>query len=172
MEEIDWSTEWWRSPVWILGVWVLVLVGFTLLGWLLIRRTGWGRQFWRLSSMFFVPFSRSWTSMRPILTVALLLLEVRLSVLLSFQNNELFTSLQENDQPAFWRSLVIFAVLATVSVLLALISFYVGQAQLIAWRLWLNQRMIGDWMAGAAYHRGRSGDIDEALLEDRVATQA
>ena len=159
MEEIDWSTEWWRSPVWILGVWVLVLVGFTLLGWLLIRRTGWGRQFWRLSSMFFVPFSRSWKSMRPILTVALLLLftviEVRLSVLLSFQNNELFTSLQENDQPAFWRSLVIFAVLATVSVLLALISFYVAQAQLIAWRLWLNQRMIGDWMTGAAYHRGR-----------------
>ena len=159
MEEIDWSTEWWRSPVWILGVWVLVLVGFTLLGWLLIRRTGWGRQFWRLSSMFFVPFSRSRKSMRPILTVALLLLftviEVRLSVLLSFQNNELFTSLQENDQPAFWRSLVIFAVLATVSVLLALISFYVAQAQLIAWRLWLNQRMIGDWMTGAAYHRGR-----------------
>jgi putative ATP-binding cassette transporter len=137
----------------------LVLVGFTLLGGLLIRRTGWGRQFWRLSSMFFVPFSRSWKSMRPILTVALLLLltviEVRLSVLLSFQNNELFTSLQENDQPAFWRSLVIFAVLATVSVLLALISFYVGQAQLIAWRLWLNQRMVGDWMTGAAYHRGR-----------------
>ena len=159
MENIDWATEWWRSPVWIFGVWILVLVGFTLLSWLLIRRTGWGRQFWRLSSMFFIPYQRSFRAFKPLLTVALLLLftviEVRLSVLLSFQNNELFTALQENDQPTFWRSIVIFAVLATASVLLALISFYIGQAQLIAWRLWLNQRMLGDWMTGAAYHRGR-----------------
>ena len=35
------------------------MVGFALLGWLLIKRTGWGRQFWRLSSMYFIPFSRS-----------------------------------------------------------------------------------------------------------------
>ena len=159
MEDIDWATEWWRSPVWIFGVWILVLVGFTLLGWLLIRRTGWGRQFWRLSSLFFIPYGRSFRAFRPILTVALLLLftviEVRLNVLASFQNNELFTALQESDQPAFWRSILIYAVLATVSVLLALISFYIGQAQVIAWRLWLNQRMLGDWMTGAAYHRGR-----------------
>ena len=159
MEEIDWSTEWWRSPVWVLGVWVLVMVGFALLGWLLIKRTGWGRQFWRLSSMYFIPFSRSWQGLRPILTVALLLLltvmSVRLDVLLSFQGNELFTALQENDQPSFWRSIVVFAVLAAVNVLLVLITFYIGQAQLINWRLWLNQRMVGDWMTGAAYHRGR-----------------
>jgi putative ATP-binding cassette transporter len=159
MEEIDWSTEWWRSPVWVLGVWVLVMVGFALLGWLLIKRTGWGRQFWRLSSMYFIPFSRSWQGLRPILVVALLLLltvmSVRLDVLLSFQGNELFTALQENDQPAFWRSIVVFAVLATINVVLVLITFYIGQAQLINWRLWLNQRMVGDWMTGAAYHRGR-----------------
>ncbi|HZA05813.1 MAG TPA: ABC transporter ATP-binding protein/permease, partial [Propionibacteriaceae bacterium] len=146
-------------PIWILGVWVLVMVGFVVVGWLLIRRTGWGRQFWRLSSMYFIPFSRSRQSLRPILVVALLLLltvtSVRLDVLLSFQGNELFTSLQENDQPAFWRSITVFAVLATVNVLLVLFSYYVGQAQLINWRLWLNQRMVGDWMTGAAYHRGR-----------------
>jgi len=159
VENIDWSTEWWRSPVWVLGVWVLVLVGFALVGWLLIKRTGWGRQFWRLSSMYFIPFSRTWQGFRPILVVALLLLltviSVRLDVLLSFQGNELFTALQQNDQPAFWRSIVVFVVLATINVLLVLYTFYVGQAQLINWRLWLNQRMVGDWLTGAAYHRGR-----------------
>jgi vitamin B12/bleomycin/antimicrobial peptide transport system ATP-binding/permease protein len=159
VEQIDWSTEWWRSPVWILGVYVLVLVGFALVGWLLIKRTGWGRQFWRLSRMYFIPSSRTWRGFRPILVVALLLLltvmSVRLDVLLSFQGNELFTALQENDQPAFWRSIIVFAVLATVNVLLVLLTFYVGQAQLINWRLWLNQRMVGDWLTGAAYHRGR-----------------
>jgi len=159
VENIDWSTEWWRSPVWVLGVWVLVLVGFALVGWLLIKGTGWGRQFWRLSSMYFIPFSRTWQGFRPILVVALLLLltviSVRLDVLLSFQGNELFTALQQNDQPAFWRSIVVFVVLATINVLLVLYTFYVGQAQLINWRLWLNQRMVGDWLTGAAYHRGR-----------------
>ena len=74
MEAVDWSTEWWRSLVWIFGVWVLVLVGFALLVWLLVKRTGWGRQFWRLSSMFFIPYQRSWRAWRPLLTVALLLL--------------------------------------------------------------------------------------------------
>ncbi|HLL63816.1 MAG TPA: ABC transporter ATP-binding protein/permease [Propionibacteriaceae bacterium] len=159
MEQIDWSTEWWRSPIWVLGVWVLVLVGFTLVAWLLVRRTGWGRQFWRLSRDFFLPRQRTRAGLRPLLTVALLLLftviSVRLDVVLSFQNNQLFTALQENDQPTFWRSMAIFGVLATISVILALISFYVGQALLIRWRLWLNERMVGDWLSGAAYHRGR-----------------
>ena len=159
MEQIDWSTEWWRSPAWIGGVFVLTLVGFVLIGWLLIKRTGWGRQFWRLSSMYFIPYQRSWIALRPILTVALLLLltvvSVRLDVLLSFQGNELFTSLQEGDQAAFWRLIGIFGILATVNVLLVLITFYIAQAQIIHWRLWLNQRMVGDWMSGAAYHRGR-----------------
>jgi putative ATP-binding cassette transporter len=159
VEQIDWSTEWWKSPVWIGGVYLLTLVGFALIGWLLVKRTAWGRQFWRLSSRYFIPYERSWIALRPILTVALLLLltviSVRLDVLLSFQGNAMYTALQNLDQDAFWRLIGIFAILATVNVGLVLISFYIGQAQIIHWRLWLNQRMVGDWMSGAAYHRGR-----------------
>jgi vitamin B12/bleomycin/antimicrobial peptide transport system ATP-binding/permease protein len=159
VEQIDWSTEWWKSPVWIGGVYLLTLVGFALIGWLLVKRTAWGRQFWRLSSRYFIPFQRSWIALRPILTVALLLLltviSVRLDVLLSFQGNAMYTALQNLDQDAFWRLIGIFAILATVNVVLVLISFYIAQAQIIHWRLWLNQRMVGDWMSGAAYHRGR-----------------
>jgi putative ATP-binding cassette transporter len=159
VEQIDWSTEWWKSPVWIGGVYLLTLVGFALIGWLLVKRTAWGRQFWRLSSRYFIPYERSWIALRPILTVALLLLltviSVRLDVLLSFQGNAMYTALQNLDQDAFWRLIGIFAILATVNVVLVLISFYIAQAQIIHWRLWLNQRMVGDWMSGAAYHRGR-----------------
>src|SRR5829696_7529376 len=83
------------------------------------------------------------------------LISVRLDILLSFQGNDMFTSLQQLDAAAFWRSIAIFGILATVNVLLVLITFYIGQAQIIHWRLWLNQRMAGDWLTGAAYHRGR-----------------
>ena len=67
----------------------------------------------------------------------------------------MYTALQQLDAPGFWRSLVIFGVLATIRVLLALITFYIAQRQIINWRLWLNERMLDDWLAGAAYHRSR-----------------
>ena len=96
MGTINWSTEWWHSLLWVLGVFVAVVIGFFGVGWLLIRRTRWARQFWRISSMYFRPYRRSFLAWRPILTVALLLLltvaGVRLDVVLSFSNNGLFRS--------------------------------------------------------------------------------
>ena len=96
---------------------------------------------------------------RPILTVALLLfltvISVRLNVILSFNSNDLFTALQEQDQPTFWTAILRFSILATINLVLVLFDFYISQAQIIHWRLWLNQRMVGDWLTGAAYHRGR-----------------
>ena len=159
MESINWSTEWLTSLLWIARVFLFTIVGFALVGWFLIRRTRWGRQFWRLSGMYFIPRQRTWLSWRPILTVALLLLltvvDVRLSVILSFQGNAMYTALQELDAATFWRMIGIFGILATINVLLVLVTYWIGQAQVIHWRLWLNQRMAGDWLNGAAYHRGR-----------------
>jgi vitamin B12/bleomycin/antimicrobial peptide transport system ATP-binding/permease protein len=159
MPSVNWSTEWLRSLIWVFGVWVLVVVGFALVGWLLIRRTRWGRQFWRLSGMYFIPRQRSWLAWRPILTVALLLMltvaAVRLNVVLSYQGNGLLTAMQRLDAAEFWKYIVIFGVLATIYVVLVLFTFWVSQAQIIHWRLWLNQRMVGDWLDGAAYHKMR-----------------
>jgi putative ATP-binding cassette transporter len=157
--EIDWSREWLTSLLWIARVFLFVVLGFALVGWFLIRRTRWGRQFWRLSGVYFIPRRRNWLNWRPILTVALLLLltvtAVRLDILLSFQGNGMFTAMQQLDEAAFWRFILIFGVLATINVVLVLFTFYIGQAQIIHWRLWLNERMVGDWLSGAAYHRGR-----------------
>ena len=159
MEQINWSTEWLTSLLWLLRTYALTLIGFTLIAWLLIRRTRWGRQFWRLSGPYFLPRPRTRRGWRPLLAVALLLLTtlmcVRLDILFSYQGNEMYTALQQLDAPGFWRSFVIFGVLATIRVLLALITFYVAQRQIINWRLWLNERMLDDWLAGAAYHRSR-----------------
>ncbi len=159
MEQINWSTEWLTSLLWLLRTFALTLIGFTLIAWLLIRRTRWGRQFWRLSGPYFLPRPRTRRGWRPLLAVALLLLftllSVRLDILLSYQGNEMYTALQQLDAPAFWRTIVIFAVLATINVLLVLINFYVAQRQIINWRLWLNERMVDDWLGGAAYHRSR-----------------
>ncbi len=155
--EINWSTEWLTSLLWIAKVFVFVVIGFVLIAWLLLKRARWAKQFWRLSGVYFIPRARGWLAWRPILTVALLLLltvmSVRLDVLLTYQSNGLYTALQQLDAPTFWKYIAIFGVLATVNVILVLFSFWVGQAQIIHWRLWLNQRMVGDWLGGTAYHR-------------------
>jgi vitamin B12/bleomycin/antimicrobial peptide transport system ATP-binding/permease protein len=159
MPSVNWSTEWLHSLLWVFGVWVLVVVGFALVGWFLIRRTHWGRQFWRLSGMYFIPRRRGWLDWRPILTVALLLLltvsSVRLDVVLSYQGNGLLTAMQRLDAAEFWKYIGIFGILATINVVLVLFTFWISQAQIIHWRLWLNQRMAGDWLSGTAYHRMR-----------------
>ena len=159
MPSVNWSTEWLQSLLWVLGVWALVVIGFALVGWFLIRRTRWGRQFWRLSGMYFIPRHRGWLAWRPILTVALLLMmtvaSVRLDVVLSYQGNGLLTAMQRLDAPAFWKYIGIFGILATINVVLVLFTFWVSQAQIIHWRLWLNQRMAGDWLSGTAYYRMR-----------------
>ncbi len=159
MPSVNWSTEWLNSLLWVFGVWVLVLIGFVLVGWFLIRRTRWGRQFWRLSGMYFIPRRRGWLAWRPILTVALLLMltvaSVRLDVVLSYQGNGLLTAMQRLDAAAFWKYIGIFGILATINVVLVLFTYWVSQAQIIHWRLWLNQRMAGDWLSGTAYYRMR-----------------
>ncbi|WP_433281731.1 ABC transporter ATP-binding protein/permease [Pseudonocardia xinjiangensis] len=154
---LDWSTEWFTSFVWIVGVFAATVVGCGVVAALLTRFTVWGRQFRRLAYPYFSP--RGGAGWRPLLGVLLLLLltiaGVRLNVLLSYQSNGLYTALQQLDAASFARFLVIFAVLATIYVVQSLLAFYVQQAIVIRWRVWLNDHIVGDWLGDRAYHRGR-----------------
>lgn len=154
---VDWSTEWLTSIVWVLSVTSAAAVATAVVGALLVRSTEWGRQFSRLAFPYFSP--RGPEGWRPLLTAAVLLLltivGVRINVLLSYSNNGLLTALQELDPAAFARYLGIFAVLATIFVAIALITYYVTQRLTIRWWSWLTEDVLADWFDGAAYHRGR-----------------
>jgi putative ATP-binding cassette transporter len=154
---VEWSTEWFTSIIWILAVTLAAALATALVGSLITRSTVWGRQFRRLAFPYFSP--RGPEGWRPLLTALLLLLltisAVRLEVLLSYSNNGLLTSLQQLDPSAFARYLGIFAILATIFVLIALLTYYVQQLLVIRWWSWLNDHIVGDWLDGAAYHRGR-----------------
>ena len=80
---------------------------------------------------------------------------VRLDVVLSFQGNDLFTAMQELNAAHSGSPSASSESWRRSTSPLVLLTFYIGQAQIIHWRLWLNQRMLGDWLRGAAYHRGR-----------------
>jgi vitamin B12/bleomycin/antimicrobial peptide transport system ATP-binding/permease protein len=155
--ELDWSSEVLTSTVWIVGVYLATLVGCAVLAMLLSRYTRWGRQFRRLAFPYFSP--RGDAGWGPLLSVLLILLlaimSVRLNVLLSYQGNGMLTALQNLDAPTFWRYIGIFCVLATIHVARTMFELYVQTALTIRWRVWLTDRVVGDWLDGRAYHKGR-----------------
>ena len=95
------------------------------------------------------------------------LMSVRLSVLLSYQGNDLYTALQKAFQGTasgnnvvrnsgihgFWMSLAIFCLLAALWVLRFAVDVYLTQRFIIAWRMWLTAHLTDDWLEGRAYYR-------------------
>ncbi|GAA4801408.1 ABC transporter ATP-binding protein/permease [Actinomycetospora chlora] len=173
MDGIDWGTEWLSSLIWIVGFFVGTVVVVVIVGAIVARTTTWGRQVTRLVGPWLRPGGEhGW---RPTLFVLGLLLlvvvSVRLNVLLSYNGNALYTALQDLDAATFWRTLGIFALLATIYVVIALVAYYVGQAFVIRLREWLNERLLGDWLGGRAYHRSRFAPTqvdnpDQRIQED------
>jgi vitamin B12/bleomycin/antimicrobial peptide transport system ATP-binding/permease protein len=155
--ELDWSTEWLTSILWIAAVFVATALGSAVLVALLSRYTVWGRQFRRLAFPYFSPRGDAgwWPLLSVLLVLLLAIASVRLNVLLSYQGNGMLTALQNLDAAGFWRYIGIFGVLATIHVARTMFEIYIQQALVIRWRVWLTDRMVGDWLDGRAYHKGR-----------------
>ena len=164
---IDWSavamhTVWWLAKGWLIAAVCVLLV-------LVVLRfaTGWGRQYWRITGGYFTGRHavRVWLMLAVLL--ALVLLSVRITVLLSFQSNDMFSALQSafegtatgNDKvkdagiDGFWMSLVHFGILASLFIARLLLDIYLTQRFIIAWRMWLTGHLTDDWLDGRAYYR-------------------
>jgi putative ATP-binding cassette transporter len=150
---VDWNHELLQSLIWLAKAFVLSLIGMTITATFLARFTVWGRQFWRLTSVYF-QHSRS---KLPLLWLALIvfmtLFSVRMNVLFSFWYNGFYSAMQNLDAKAFWFMLLIFAILATIHVARALLNFYLQQAFQIRWRIWLTNTLIDRWTENQAYYR-------------------
>ncbi|MDT5333929.1 MAG: vitamin B12/bleomycin/antimicrobial peptide transport system ATP-binding/permease protein, partial [Mycobacterium sp.] len=91
---LDWGDELITSVLWVAKAWVIgaacTLVVLALIG----RFTKWGRQFWRVTGGYF----KGRESIPVWLWLGVLLLsvmiDVRLSVLFSYQSNDQFSALQ------------------------------------------------------------------------------
>jgi putative ATP-binding cassette transporter len=164
---IEWSTALHDSLRWLGEAWAISAV-FLIAALILVRYlTVWGRQFWRITSGYFIgPHAvRVWLMLGVLLL--LVLISVRLSVLLSYQSNDLYTSLQtafegiavgnsrvkSSGIQGFWMSLLHFCVLAALLIARILLDIYLTQRFIIAWRIWLTSHLTDDWLDGKAYYR-------------------
>jgi putative ATP-binding cassette transporter len=172
---LDWGNETFASLWWIAKGWAIAAVATLLILWLIGRFTKWGRQFWYVTGAYFTGRD----SIKIWLWLALLLLfvigGVRLSVLLSYQGNDMMTSFQsvaaglangddavkESGKHGFWFSIGIFSILATIYVSRVMLDLFLMQRFMLRWRAWLTDRLTGDWLDGKAYYRSRF--IDDTI---------
>ncbi|WP_123029429.1 ABC transporter ATP-binding protein/permease [Mycolicibacterium stellerae] len=171
---LDWGDELIASALWVAKAWVFAAIGMVVLLGLLARFTTWGRQFWRVTGDYFK--GRASLPVWALLAVllALVMIDVRLVVLLTYQSNDQFSAMQaafegegsakETAIHGFWVALLILAALIVAKVGRTLLDTYLMQRFIIRWRVWLTHRLTNDWLDGDAYYRSRFIDqpIDNA----------
>jgi len=166
---IDWGNQIVVSAWWILEAWAISAACVLVIGILLIRYTTWAKRFWSVTGDYFM--GRASLPVWATLAVLLfsVILEVRIAVLLSYYNNDLFSALQIAFQGVgahnaaqrntgvhgFWVAIAIFCLLAVIHIGRILLDTYLTQGFIIRWRVWLTDRLTGDWLTGRAYYRSR-----------------
>lgn len=166
---IDWGHALTDSVSWVALAWLISAVCAIAVLALLRFLTPWGRQFWRITGDYFIGRHsvRAWLMLGVLLLSVVI--SVRLNVLFSYQANDLSSSVQTavqgmatHDQAVkqsgvhgFWMSLLIFSIMAVLFIARFVLDIYLTQRFIVAWRVWLTDRLTGDWLEGRAYYRGR-----------------
>jgi vitamin B12/bleomycin/antimicrobial peptide transport system ATP-binding/permease protein len=173
---LDWGHAFFDSLLWIGKAWLIAAVCTMSVLFVIARYTRWGREFWYVTGAYF----RGPHSVKPWASLAALLLSViigvRVAVLFTYQSRDLYNAasviavglgghnevVRASGVHGFWMSLVIFAVLAAILVTRVLVDLFITQRFMLAWRVWLTERLTGDWLDGRAYYRGQfiDGTID------------
>lgn len=172
---LDWANAIPQSLLWTAKAWLITAFIAVIVLTLVARYTTWGRQFWRVTGDYFS--GRRSVTVWAWLGVLLfcVLIAVRIQVLLSYQSNDLYSSLQvafegggaANDAvrqsgiDGFRTAIITFAAIAALYIVSMLLDIYLTQRFIIRWRVWLTDRLTGDWLDGEAFYRGRF--LDEPI---------
>ena len=79
-------------------------------------------------------------------------------------------AVRESGKDGFWMSLGIFAILAVLNVSRIMLDLYMMQRFMLTWRVWLTDRLTGDWLDGKAYYRARFIDDTIDNPDQRIQT--
>jgi vitamin B12/bleomycin/antimicrobial peptide transport system ATP-binding/permease protein len=152
---VDWNGQLRTSLIWLGDAFVISSIGLTVTIYLLAQFTGWGRLVRRISWAYFNPSRSALPLAWLALIVLMTLFSVRLSILASFWYNGFYSAMQSLNAKAFWFMLLVFATLASVYVVRALLNFYLRQAFLIRWRIWLTNMLMERWLRKQIYYRSQ-----------------
>lgn len=127
-------------------------------GWQLIK-SYWQSDQRALAYLFF--------SIVMVMTVSL----VGLDVVFNYWYNYFYDALQAYDQHGAIRLLVVFFVIATFYIVLAVYRYYVSQIFGLRWRRWLTEKFIDRWLQRRSYYLlenfdEKTDNPDQRIQED------
>src|SRR6516165_9361790 len=151
----------------------------------LLRSLG---EIWRLAVPYFItrdvgeariwPFryraQERWIALTMLGTlVAIVFGLVAIRVRLSYFGRDWFNAIQAKDAAEFWNQLLwVFSPLAALYIAVAVLQIVLLNYLIIRWRRWMTERMIGDWLGGAAHYRmmltGSSSDNPDQRIADDI----
>lgn len=83
--------------------------------------------------------------------------------------NDFYNSLQEYDIDAFWSEMVIFCVIATFHVYVAVTNAYVKQKIMIEWRHWLSTHFMRKWLSNGVFYKMQFSEAQTDNPDQRIA---
>ena len=95
---------------------------------------------------------------------------VGVNVLQNQANGALFTALQQQNAPGFYRSFGVVVGLILLYLAVAVLRVYLDQTFQLRWRRWLTDQYVTRWLADRAFYRmrfsGRVDNPDQRISED------
>ena len=170
---MNWQTELNNSFSWLMGALVFLLVGLSI-ALSFLRKTKFGKQFWRVAQPAWAVSHKGKTLGLIILLLLFVLLEVRISVLNTYFYNGLYKSLQDKAVDAFWFFAGINALLVLVKITHSIVNYLITQAFEIKWLEKLNAEMLNRWLDHKNYYLLRyqkdlPDNIDQRIEQDASA---
>lgn len=112
------------------------------------------RRFLRLTGPFFTQSSERWQARLLVVGVlALTLFQIGIQIRINIWNRDFFDALQYHNWAAFLRQMIIFAVLGSVSMGVAVYQVYVKQVLQLRWRRWLTAQLTSGWLEGGRHYQ-------------------
>jgi putative ATP-binding cassette transporter len=135
------------------------------------------RDFWHLAGPFWRSSQRvsAWTL--TLLLTVLTMAQVALAVGVNIWNQHFFDAIGAGALDLFMRLILIFVAIVLANVAITVTHLQVKRRWQVAWREWLTERVIGEWMAQGRHYQlgqalGSPDNPDGRIAEDiRIATE-
>ncbi|MDQ0472675.1 ABC transporter ATP-binding protein/permease [Labrys wisconsinensis] len=103
--------------------------------------------------------------------IVLNVIQVYLTVLFNYNNNKLFTALQDKDVATFWSAILTFSIVAAIYIIRYMFEYYLTELMRVHWRRWLTKRYLDEWLGNKTHYRmalqaGPTDNPDQRISED------
>ena len=127
---------------------------------------------WRLIKGYFQSEHRLYAYLSFSFIIFVTIAIVGVDVALTYWFNYFYDALQAYDKNGVLRLLVVFCVLATIYIVLAVYRYYISQMFGLRWRQWLTAQFISRWLQNRNYYYletfDRHTDNPDQRIQDDV----